>query len=199
MSKTDIFVIGVGGQGSLMATKIMGDAALRAGLDVMSSEVHGMAQRGGVVQSTVRLGDVKGPLIADGDAEVLLAFEPAEAVRAIAKVDPEKTTVIVNTSPIYPFTVSLGMAEYPDLDAIFKELEGASKKLVKVDIMQIAKDNGLPAIAANVILLGVLSGSGTLPISKEIMLETVLDNVPKKFTEENRKAFELGYEYGQGQ
>ena len=199
MDKTDIIIVGVGGQGTLLASKILGEAALRAGLGVMASEVHGMAQRGGVVNSTVRIGDVHSPLAADSDAEVILAFEPVEAVRALNKANPGKTTIITNTSSIIPFTVSIKMDEYPPMEEVMSQLEKGAKKLIKVEMEQMARDNGIPVIAANIIMLGILVGTGTVPVPREVMLETIADNVPKKFLDENRKAFEVGFAFGEDQ
>ena len=104
MKKTDIFIIGVGGQGSLTTSRILGEAALRAGQNVLVGEIHGMAQRGGVVESTVRIGDVYGPTISEGCADVLLGFEPVETVRGLHKAS-KNTLVIVNTHAIVPATV----------------------------------------------------------------------------------------------
>lgn len=199
MGKTNIVIAGVGGQGTLLATQILGEAALKAGLHVMASEIHGMAQRGGVVVSTVRIGDISSPLVADGDADVLLGFEPVETLRESRKSSPDKTTIITNISPVQPFTVSLGMAKYPPMAEVISALQKAGKRLVQVDMDRLVMENGIPAITSNIILLGVLAGTGTIPVPKEHILAAVLDNVPKKSVTENQKAFEAGFSFGKSQ
>ena len=196
MAKTDIVVVGVGGQGSLMASQILGEAAVKDGLNVMSSEVHGMAQRGGVVSSTVRIGDVFSPLVSDADADILLGFEPLETLRSLGKSSPSKTLIITNTRPQPPFVVSIGKAKYPNLEELYAVLEKGSKRLIKVDMEKLAKDAGLPVVSANIILVGVLLGTGAVKISKQKMLEAISENVPKKFLQENYKALDVGIEFG---
>lgn len=107
-----IQLIGVGGQGTIKASTIIGEAAMKKGLNVVMSEVHGMAQRGGTVVTEFKIGEAHSPLIEEGAADLMIAFEPTEALRALNKINQE-SFVIVNSSPIVPFTVSLGISEYP--------------------------------------------------------------------------------------
>lgn len=187
---------GVGGQGVLLISNIIGWGCIKAGLNVLSSEVHGMAQRGGVVLSTVRIGEVYSPMIADGDADVLLAFEPVEAARA-AEVISKKTEVIVNNRPIVPFTVGVWGHKYPPVEDVLKALEQISGKLVAIDAEELAKKAG-SKVATNIVMLGALMGRNILPMKADIIRATVQEKVPKKFVELNLKAYDLGYDATKG-
>lgn len=188
--KTSIVLTGVGGQGVITAANILGKAAVRAGVNVFVSEVHGMAQRGGSVNCTVRLGDVSGPLVPNGSAKAMLCMEPSEALRYIQYTNKD-TKIITDVTPVIPFTVATGDEEYPEVEKIFKELAKYGK-LYKVDATKLAKDAGA-IITKNVVMLGALAGANVLPFKKEILLDTILENVPKKYQEINKKAFELGF------
>ena len=190
MDPVSIEMVGVGGQGILLASKIIGEAALRKNVKVMMSEVHGMAQRGGVVTCSVRLGDVTSPLIADGEADILLGFEPVETYRALNK-GSENTWIITNKDPMIPITVSAGDQTYPELEKVFSELGKATDKLVLVEANAKAVEAGA-SIAANVVLIGALSACTAFPFELELMREVTLDSVPAKFREVNAKAFDLG-------
>lgn len=188
--KTNIVLTGVGGQGVITAANILGKAVVNAGLNVFVSEVHGMAQRGGSVNCTVRIGDISGPLVPSGSADVILSIEPVEALRYI-HYSNKKTIIITDITAVIPFTVATGDEQYPDIDVVFKELEKYGE-LHKVDAVKIAKDAGA-AITKNIVMLGALEASGVLPFKKEVLLNTILDNVPPKFKEINKKAFEGGF------
>ncbi len=190
---TNIVIVGVGGQGILTSAQVIGRAALDKGLDVFMSEVHGMAQRGGVVVTTVKLGEkVHSPLIGDGDADIILGFEPVETYRAINKASKD-TWVVTNTAPIVPFTVSTGKQSYPEKDDLFKELEAVTDKFVKLDARKLAMEAGA-AITQNIVMVGALTATGVLPMSKEEMLESVRNSVPERFKDINEKAFLKGFE-----
>lgn len=198
MSNTDIEIVGVGGQGILTSSQVIGGAALEKDLDIFMSEVHGMAQRGGVVVTTVKLGDeVYSPLIGSGGADIILAFEPVEAYRAIDKAD-EDTWIVTNTASQVPFTVSVGDAEYPDVNMLLNSVEDATDKLVKIDAKEIAKEVGA-AITQNIVLIGALTAVDTFPLDKEEMKASIKDTVPEKFLEVNMDAFEEGYARGREQ
>ena len=187
----NIQLAGVGGQGVLLISNIIGAACVKHGLNVLSSEVHGMAQRGGVVLSTVRIGEVYSPMIADGEADVLLAFEPVEAARA-TEVVSKRTEVVVNTRPIVPFTVGVWGQKYPPVEEVLKALQGMAKKVVAIDAEELAKEAG-NKVTTNIVMLGALMGRDIVPIPQEIVRETVSLKVPKKFLDLNLKAFDLGY------
>jgi len=189
-NKTNIVLTGVGGQGVITASNILGKAAVAAGVNVFVSEVHGMAQRGGSVNCAVRLGDVSGPLVPSGEADVILSAEPIEALRYI-HFSNKKTIIITDSTPIIPFTVSTGEGEYPDLEKVFKELEKYGK-LYKFDAVKIAKESG-SVITKNIVLLGALAAIDVLPFDKKILLDTLLESVPAKYKDMNKKAFENGF------
>jgi len=188
--KTSVVLTGVGGQGVITAANILGKAAVKAGVNVFVSEVHGMAQRGGSVNCTVRLGDVSGPLVPNGSAKAFLSMEPSEALRYVQYTNKD-TKIITDVTPVIPFTVAAGGEEYPKIDKIFKEIEKYGK-LYKIDATKLARQAGA-IITKNVVMLGALAGAEVLPFKKEILIDTILENVPEKFIEINKKAFELGY------
>jgi indolepyruvate ferredoxin oxidoreductase beta subunit len=192
--KIDIFMTGVGGQGSLSASTALGEAATRAGLKVLVGEIHGMAQRGGVVESTVRIGNVHGPIIPDGQADVLLGFEPVESLRALPKASPG-TLVVTNTHPMVPATVSMKGDDYPDSDFVVSQIRAFCPNTVAIDATQIAREAG-NAKTMNTVLLGVVAGSGILPFDADILRAVVMANVPKKTIEANERAFDRGLEIG---
>jgi indolepyruvate ferredoxin oxidoreductase beta subunit len=188
--KTSIVLTGVGGQGIITAANILGKAAVKAKVNVFVSETHGMAQRGGSVICSVRLGKVSGPLVPSGSADVIISLEPVETLRYVGLTNKE-TKIITDITPVIPFTVATGEKEYPPVDKVFKDLEKYGK-LYKIDAVKIAKDAGA-VITKNIVMLGALAGSGILPFKSEILLETILDNVPAKFKDINKKAFEGGF------
>jgi len=190
MKKTNIVLTGVGGQGVITAANILGKAAVKAGVNVFVSEVHGMAQRGGSVNCTVRLGDVHGPLVQSGTADVIISTEPIEALRYI-DYSNKNTIIITDITPVIPFTVSVGSEEYPDIKKVFSSLSTYGK-LYKIDAVKIAKDAGA-VITKNIVMLGALAGADVLPFDKKFLLETILENVPEKYKDINKKAFENGY------
>lgn len=191
MKKTDIVITGVGGQGVLLISKILGDAAIDSDINVVTSEIHGMAQRGGVVTSIVRFGDVYGPMISDGDADIILSLEPVEALRVAEKMSP-KTTIIMNTSPVIPFTVSLGSEKYPPIDEIMTQLKKFTSQIITLDAKKVAESIGVP-MALNVVMLGALAGAELLPIKKTKIVDAMKRNVSSKYMNKNINAFELGY------
>jgi len=193
MKRTNLEIVGVGGQGILTSSQVIGKAALEKGMDVYMSEVHGMAQRGGVVWTTVKIGEkVYSPLIGSGEADALLSFEPIEVYRALEKASKD-TWIVTNISPIVPFTVSVGKEEYPDVDEMFADLEERSDKLLKIDAEKLAKEAGA-AITQNIVMIGALTATEVLPVSKEEIIASIERQVPEKFVDINKKAFELGYE-----
>jgi len=187
--KINIVLTGVGGQGVITAANLLGKAAVNAKVGVYVSEIHGMAQRGGAVVCTVRMGPVSSPMMPSGTADVLISTEPVEALRNICFVN-KKTKVITDINPIIPFTVAVGGEQYPKVEDIFKEIRSHAE-LYTVDALQVAKDAGA-AITKNTVMLGALAASGVLPFKPEILLETILEDVHEKYKAVNKKAFEGG-------
>ena len=188
--KNNIILTGVGGQGVITAANILGKAALKAGLNVFVSEVHGMAQRGGSVNCTVRIGDVYGPLVANGTADAIVSTEPIEALRYI-NYSNNKTKIITDINQIIPFTVAVGSDKYPNLEKVFNELN-QNGELYKIDANKISTDVG-NIITKNIVLLGALAASNVLIFKSDILLSTILENFPSKFKEINRRAFQEGF------
>lgn len=191
-----IFFTGVGGQGTLVATRLVGEAALEESIPVTLSEIHGMAQRGGVVESSVVAGNAFSPTIADGEADIMLAFEPLEAVRALPKCHG-KTLVICNTVPLIPFTVAVGQSDYPSADVLHGLVREKVGRFVSLDAVAIAREAGTDR-AANIVMVGVLAGMQLLPI-QETSWEAGLQRIlPSKLFEVNWKAFQMGVGIGAG-
>ena len=193
MKEFNVVLAGVGGQGTLLASEALGMAAVKDALNVRVSEIHGMAQRGGAVVTTVRIGDnVLAPTVLEGQADVLLGFEPFETVRNLKYVSG-KTLVIMNTEKIPPTELAAKNVKYPGLDQIVQKVHLFTEKVVLIDAAQLAKKAG-SSLTQNVVLLGALAGTGMLPVKKESLIEAVRELVPTKHIEINLKAFELGYE-----
>jgi indolepyruvate ferredoxin oxidoreductase beta subunit len=190
---TNIVIVGVGGQGIVLLTRILGEAAMASDLNVMESEIHGMAQRGGMVTSTIRIGDAKSPMIGRGEADVILGLEPVEAYRHLDMASLD-TIIITSVNAVYPFTVTSGDEEYPDVDKLIDGVGSCAGKLVKMDAEKIAKDTDLPNIVSNMIMLGAMFGAyPEIPIALEKVKEAISNSVPSKYLEENIRAFEIGY------
>lgn len=184
----NILIAGVGGQGTLLSSRLLGYVALKEDLDVKMSEVHGMAQRGGSVVTHVKMGErVYSPLVEPGEAHVLLAFERLEALRSLHYVRPEGM-VIVNDQVLKPMPVIMGAAEYPE--GIFERIEEVTRELKRVDALSMAKEIG-NVKTVNTILLGLLARS--LPFSKENWEEAIEETVPPKTVSMNKKAFYRGW------
>ncbi len=190
MKSLNMFITGVGGQGTLLASRVLGEAALMVGMGAVVGEVHGMAQRGGVVESVVVIGERKGPVLSEGEADVLLGFEPMETLRAL-RMCHRNTIVVSNLTPVVPFTVTSGKAEYPDVDSMMEKVRGAVGRLVALDADRLAKEAGSPR-AMNVVLVGALAATNTLPFDAEILEEAIRATVKPAFVEINLRAFRSG-------
>jgi indolepyruvate ferredoxin oxidoreductase, beta subunit len=195
METKRLVFIGVGGQGNLLASRLVGEAAMSMGIPAVVSEIHGMAQRGGIVESAVLLGDVTSPIVSNAEADVLIGFEPLETLRAMGKCNKD-TVVITNTHPLPPFTVSVGQGTYPQVDESLDLIKKKAKKLIALDGIAIAEEVGNP-LALNMVMLGALIGSGTIPIGAEDMKKVLSTSTKKAFLESNLKAFDLGMEKAQ--
>jgi len=182
--------VGVGGQGNLLASRLLGEAALSMGIPAVVSEIHGMAQRGGVVESAVLTGNVTSPIVSNGEADVLVGFEPVETLRILGKCN-KKTLVITNTHPLPPFTVSVGQGKYPPVDEILDLVHTKVEKVIALDGNELAEKAGNP-LSLNMVMLGALIGSGAVPVTAESMKETISSSTKKAFLESNLKAFDLG-------
>lgn len=187
-SKVNILIVGVGGQGTLLASVLLGNLALKKGLDVKLSEVHGMAQRGGSVVTHVKISDetVNSPLIEEGDADVIIAFEELEAYRWLSYLK-KGGAMYVNTQQILPMPVIMKQAEYPD--RIIDTIEKKAGRVKAFDALSIAEECG-SVKAVNVVLLG--AASKDLPFDEDSWIKVIEENVKPKFVELNKKAFAMG-------
>jgi len=185
-----IFLTGVGGQGTLLASRLLGEAALAAGYDPMVSETHGMAQRGGIVVSTVVLGDLKSPLISPGEADIVLGFEALEAFRALDRCHA-RSLVIANTAALMPYPVAIGQATYPPVEQMFQRLARQVGALLAFDAGALSKQAGSP-LAVNMVLLGALAVTDYLPLAQADLLQVIRTRTKEKFLAVNLQAFELG-------
>ncbi|MGD9962578.1 MAG: indolepyruvate oxidoreductase subunit beta [Thermoplasmata archaeon] len=189
----DVYIVGVGGQGIITASKIIGDAALRAGEKVVLSETHGMAQRGGSVVCTARIGDMAGPLIPDMGADVILSLELLETLRAACKANKD-TAVLSSTERVVPLSVSTQKTIYPSEKEVADRMSSMAKSVVMVDAPGLAAAAGSP-MSSNVVMVGALAGSGATGIDADRFEEAVRANIPRRL-DENLKAFALGFERG---
>ena len=187
METKNIMIVGVGGQGSLLASKLLGHLLLSQGYDVKVSEVHGMSQRGGSVVTYVRYGDkVYSPVIDKGEADYIVSFEILEAARWLPFLKKDGQ-IVTNTQQIDPMPVITGAAEYPE--DLVNKLKATGAKVDALDCLSLAEQAG-SAKAVNIVLLGRLSHYFDLP--EEAWMKSLEANVPTKFLEMNKKAFELG-------
>lgn len=184
----NILIVGVGGQGTLFAGKIIGRVAEQSGLDVKQSEVHGMAQRGGSVVTYVRLGShIVSPLIEKGEADLIVSFEQLEALRWIDYLKPDGL-VIVNEQKISPVPVLLGSAQYPE--DVLQRLRAAGISLVKIQAAEMAQKSGNPK-AVNIVLMGQLARY--LPIDRAVWQQAINEMSPGSTISANQQAFEAGW------
>lgn len=192
MKTKSIMIVGVGGQGTLLASRLLGAALISVGYDVKVSEVHGMSQRGGSVVTYVKYGDkVDSPIVQKGQADLILAFEQLEAARWLPFLKTDGT-IIANTQQIDPMPVVTGVATYPD--GVLEAIRKTGVKLRDVDALSLAVEAG-SAKAVNVVLIGVMAAH--MDIDRAVWEQAIRDTVPAKFLEMNLKAFDLGYQNAQ--
>jgi indolepyruvate ferredoxin oxidoreductase beta subunit len=191
METKRLVIVAVGGQGNLLASSVLGEAALLTGIPLHMSEIHGMAQRGGVVESSLVFGDAESTIISDGEADLLVGFEPAETLRAIGKCNAN-TVVITNLAPLMPYTVNIGQGVYPDLKELQDLIRRKTAKLIAFNAAALAKEAGNP-LSVNMVLLGALTQAGVLPLSVDEVKEAMRTKTKKAFLDSNLKAFDLGF------
>lgn len=185
-----IYFTGVGGQGSLTATALLARTALHAGLEVVAGEVHGMAQRGGVVESVLLLGGWRSPKLDYGEADLLLGFEPLETLRALPYLRPGGV-VFSNSDAMPPVGVNLGLETYPSMDEIRSAVEKVSKESHFIPCRELGIKAGAVQ-AGNTVLLAAVCASGMLPFGVEVFEDALRRFLPLKLQDVNLKAFELG-------
>ncbi len=186
MKEYNILIVGVVGQGIIKLAQMISEVTLLEGKNVVMSEIHGMAQRGGSVFSEVRIGEVNGMIIANGECDMLISLEPSEILRYTEKLN--KDSIIISTIPIKPFTVSLGASTYPDLD---KLIEGLKNSIDKLYFLNLEKDL-TKELPLNTIMYGVFSFINPLNFKNENFDKVLLENFKDNFYDINKKAFEFG-------
>jgi len=191
----NIVVTGVGGQGNVLASLLLGAVLVDQGYKVTIGETYGASQRGGSVMSHVRLSRTRqyGPLIPPGSADLVIALEPSEAARVLAQFGNPHSVSVVNTRPVHPVDVISGELPYPDVNKLFDMIESLSAKVYMVQATEKALELGNP-ILANIILIGAVAGAGLLPITVEDLEKAVTRYMSAEKVELNRKAFILGAE-----
>ena len=187
METKNVMIVGVGGQGSLLASKLLGRLLLSKGYDIKVSEVHGMSQRGGSVVTYVRFGDkVYSPVICQGEADIIISFEELEALRWLPYLK-KGGKLITNVQQIMPMPVIIGAAEYPE--NLLEKMTAAGLDVDAFDALALAEQAG-SAKAVNIVLMGHLSQN--FDFTEEEWMKAIEESVPQKFLEMNKKAFALG-------
>lgn len=186
-----IFMTGVGGQGTLTATNLLAQAVLDSGLDVTAGEIHGMAQRGGVVESALLIG-LKSPKIGHGESDILLGFEPLETLRALPYLRPGGT-VLSSLDSISPVSVSTGKAVSPSLEEMKSKISACAGKSYYMHCQDLGMKAGAVQ-SGNIALLGALCATGEIPLTPEQLAETIRKAMKPKIADINLKALELGVE-----
>jgi len=187
----NIYICGVGGQGIIKTSVILGEAAMNEGYDVVMSEIHGMSQRGGVVSTELKIGDYKSSVIEESNADIILSFEPIEAVRALNKAN-KGTKIVFNTSPIVPSTLTQFNQSYPKIDDIIASLNDNYDFIYPIDGEKLAIEAG-NILSLNMVLLGGVIANDTFPLSKESIIKSMENNLHPNFHEMNLNAIEKGY------
>lgn len=197
MQAFKVVISGVGGQGTLLASRLLAEASINAGLHVKIGETYGMAQRGGPVMGHIQIGgEANNPQIRRAEADALVGFEPAEAARRGVTYLKDGGLALVNTRVTAPVEVISGMTPYPEMDSLLGLLRRVTPRVKAFDATTAAEEAGDP-ITTNVVMLGALTESGVLPFGEDVVLDTLKASIRPRFIELNLRAFELGREaYG---
>ena len=192
MKEFNVVLAGVGGQGTILAAEVLGTAAVMDGLNVRVSEIHGMAQRGGAVVSMVRIGENVGvPTVLEGQADVLLGFEPLETLRNL-RYASERTLVIMSSEQIPPTELSAKNLKYPSLDDVKAKIQRFTRRIVVIDAARLAEEAG-SSLAQNSVMVGALGAVKVFPVKVASLVEALKQLIPSKHVDTNVKAFDLGY------
>ena len=191
----NVIITGVGGQGNVLASQILGHSLVHKGFIITIGETYGASQRGGSVMSHIRISlrDQLSPLIPEGQCDLVIGLEPAEALRVLAPYGNPGVAVLVNTRPIYPIDVISGDATYPDVSLILEKIQGLSRRVWTLNATEIALQMGDP-IFSNIAMLGAVSVIKILPIDREGFQRVIQDLLPSHRIEQNLEAFDKGRE-----
>jgi len=190
---TNVVVTGVGGQGSILASHLLAEAALKDGREVKLAETFGAATRGGSVMAHVRVGEVWAPMMMEDEADVVVSMEPLESLRVAVRFLKPGGWVLLNTRPWYPVDVAVGRQVYPSVESIVDGLKKLDAHVLTVDATDLALQAG-DARAANTVMLGGLFALGVVDISEESLFSAMADRWSSRLVEMNRKAYNLGYQ-----
>lgn len=188
-----MYICGVGGQGIIKTSVIIGEAAMNEGFNVVMSEIHGMSQREGSVSTELKIGDFDSSILPEHSANMILSFEPIELVRGLDKANKD-TKLVFNTSPIIP---SSGDRPYPNITNLISILKENFDNVLPIDGNQLAIDAG-NIVSLNMVLLGAVTADSNFPISKDAVIEAMKNNLNPKFHDLNLKAIESGYKWIKG-
>jgi len=196
MKEFNIVLTGIGGQGVLTLGMIIAEAALKQGYDVRTTELHGLAQRGGSIPFHIRFGKkMYTPLVLEGEADVIISLEPLEALRSCYYGSKQhKTIFLIDNDPVIPLSVSVLGEKYPSIKEIENNLKGFSKKVIILNASEIVRKEIGSDIAANIYLLGYAIAKKLIPLKEKFILKAMEDVVPKYF-EANKKVFEMGMKH----
>jgi len=194
MKEFNIIVVGVGGQGALTLGMIIAEAALKQGYDVRTTELHGLAQRGGSIPIHIRFGEkMYTPLVLEGEADLIIALEPLEALRiTYFGSKKHKTTFLIDNYRIPPVTVSAFGEQYPSMDEIVNHIKPFADKIITLDASKLVEREIGSVLTSNIFILGYAVSKNLIPIREEFILEALKENVPEKFFDLNKKVFEMG-------
>lgn len=188
----NIYISGVGGQGIIKTSVIIGEAAMREGLDVVMSEIHGMSQRGGSVSTELKIGNYKSSIVEQAKADMILGFEPIEVLRGLEKSN-KSTKIVFNDFPVVPSTLTQTGETYPDIENdIIANLKDNFDEVYPISATTLAKEAG-SVLSLNMVLLGAAVATENFPLSRESVESAMKNNLAPKFHEMNLKAIELGY------
>jgi len=186
-----VVIVGVGGQGVMLASRVIGECAMNEGYEVVASEVHGMAQRGGSVTAMVRFGEgVLSPLVPRAGAGLIVGFEPLETYRALSFAN-KNTLVVTDVERIVPMAVIDGNEKYPDVNCLLEGMTRVGLRVVALDATEMAEKAGT-RLAVNSVLIGAASSMPNFPLGHEGLRSTLMASVPERFRKENESAFNLG-------
>jgi len=194
MKEFNMIIVGVGGQGILTLMKVIAESALKQGYDVKTSELHGLAQRGGSIPCHVRFGKkIHSPLVMEGKADLIIALEPLEALRAsIFGSRENNTTFLINNYRMIPLSVPIIKAKYPSLRKIVEDLKYFSTKVIVVNASDIVKRETGNIVSTNIYMLGYALLRKLIPLKKRSLMKGIEEIIPKRYLEVNKRIFELG-------
>jgi len=197
MKEFNVIVTGVGGQGAMTLGTIIAEAALKQGYDVRTTEVHGLAQRGGSIPLHIRFGEkMYTPLILEGEADLIIALEPLEALRTTYFGSKKhKTIFLIDNYKLPPITVSVLGEKYPKMENIVSHIKPFADKIIILSASEVVKKETGSILGSNVFILGYTISKNLIPLKEKFVLETIEEIIPKRYVELNKKIFELGMKH----